>query len=96
MKYIKFFFFQFILISCLFYINFYTDKYISNPFSREDLIGIVLGILQIPFFLLIFKVFTRFNFISKTVRVFLSLLSGLFSALIIGMLLGQVLPDLFH
>ncbi|MCL6571377.1 MAG: hypothetical protein K6T88_06775, partial [Bacillus sp. (in: Bacteria)] len=64
------------------------------PFTKVDLIGIALGILQIPFLFLIFKVFTRFSFVSKAVRVFLLLLSGLSATLIIGIILGQVLPDL--
>ncbi|MFB7142895.1 hypothetical protein ACFCYN_25205, partial [Gottfriedia sp. NPDC056225] len=75
-------------------INFYTDKYLSLPFTKRDLLGVALAILQIPFLILIFKIFSRSSSIGKKVRVFLSLLSGLTSFIIIGIILGQVLPGL--
>lgn len=96
MKYIKFFTYQFILIGCLFYLNIDSDQYLSRPFSKIDIIGLVLCILQIPILILIYKVFSRFSSINRLVRILLLILAFLLSIIFIGMILGEVLPDIFN
>jgi hypothetical protein len=96
MKYLKFFIYQFILIGCLMYINFYADKYLSLPFTKVDLLGVGLGILQIPFLISIFKFRSGFSSISKISKYFLTLLSGLLAIFVVGMMLRQVLPGLLN
>lgn len=88
MKHTKFIIFQFILISCIMSINFYTEKYYNAPFTVDR---IYFGILQVPLVILIFKVYGRFKFRTKRIKILLTMISGISSILIIGMIFGQVL-----
>jgi hypothetical protein len=88
MKYIKFVIIQFILISCIMSINFYIEEYHSTPFTFER---IYFGILQVPFIILIIKLYGRFKFRTQRIKILLTMFSGITSIFIIGIIFGKVI-----
>lgn len=87
MIYGRFCFYQFFLFSILFviYINF--DKYISKPFTRVDLIAICISVpVLIILFIVVSKLYSRFEVISLRNKIFISIPIFIISTLFIGFL----------
>lgn len=67
MNLLKYFGLQFILFSVLILTNFYLDGYISKPFTRTDLIAIVIGVAIL---ILCLSLYTQLKKRLKPIRVF--------------------------
>jgi hypothetical protein len=85
MRHVRFFIYQFLLVTILFGLNIFFDHYISKPFTQVDFIAICIGLpLLMVGFSLIWKVFIRFRSISLSSRIFLFMPTLILSFLVIG------------
>jgi hypothetical protein len=92
MSYLKIFIYQFILFSTAIAINFYSDKYISKPFTHIDLIAICLtALIFIPIAnLIIVKMLKHLDGIRLRNLILLSIPAFILAILFIGLLTGQI------
>lgn len=87
MKHVRFFIYQFILFGTLLVLNVYSDKYISKPFTRVDLIAICISApIAIIIVNLVIKVYLRFNTIRLRNTILLSILAIISAFIFIGLM----------
>ncbi|WP_404328224.1 hypothetical protein [Mesobacillus maritimus] len=85
MSYIRFFVYQFLLLSTVFGFNIFIDGYISKPFTLVDFIAICIGLpLLMIGFSLIWKIFRRFSSTRFGTRLLLLVPTIILSFLFIG------------
>ena len=71
--------------------QFYTDSYISRPFTYVDLIAIIIvGCIVIPAFILYEKITERLKTISLAKNLFLAVLAFFIAIIFTGLITGEM------
>ncbi len=84
---LKFFVYQFMLFITFIVINFYTDKYLSKPFDRIDLLAISISLPLLILIIMLFdRSYKRFNAIQLKNRIVLSIIAFVFAASFLALL----------
>lgn len=74
MRYGKFLSYQYLLVTAILVVNIYADRYISHPFTRVDLLAILISLpLFISLISLISLLYHRFNSIRLRNRILLTI-----------------------
>ncbi|MGM9987203.1 MAG: hypothetical protein ACI35O_08245 [Bacillaceae bacterium] len=86
MNYIKFFFYEFLILTIFLAIHIYLDQFTSKPFTYVDLIAICVELpIWILNFNLLTKLFNHFPMITNRKKIALSIFTFLFAALFLGL-----------
>lgn len=92
MTYLKYFTIHFILFSIIILVGFYSDEYISKPFTYVDLIAIfILVLILIPSVNVYDKFKKRLNPVKLISKIFLSVIAVVLATIFIGFLTGEIL-----
>jgi hypothetical protein len=87
MNYAKFLGYQFILVTGILVVNTYADRYISHPFTRVDLIAILISL---PLFVLLVSLisllYRRFNSIRLRNRILLTIAAFILAVVSIALM----------
>ncbi|OAH63061.1 hypothetical protein AWH49_06865 [Domibacillus aminovorans] len=76
MSHLKFFVYQFVLISALIAVNYYSDEYISKPFGSVDLLAIgIIAFLAIVTISLTNRLYNRLGTIRLRNKILLTILA---------------------
>ncbi|SOC24592.1 hypothetical protein SAMN05880501_11762 [Ureibacillus xyleni] len=88
MQYLKFLFYEMILFSPFFILNFYESIYPNSPFTQGGFLNLTLTLLIYAVLIgLLIKLFLRFNTISFKRKILLSIPNLFLSGLIIGIIM---------
>lgn len=86
--YIKFLFYESIIFISFFILNFYQNKSLGPPFTKTDLIAILISLPTYMFlFILSVKWFARFDTISIKNKILVSILAIIISGFITGFIM---------
>lgn len=90
MNYIKFFVFEFILFALLVIVNYFFDGYLKHPFTKVDLIAIIifLPVLGCLLFMLT-KLFKKFDDITVKNKIILSIPAFIITVFFLGIILSS-------
>ncbi|SMQ80966.1 hypothetical protein SAMN05444673_4063 [Bacillus sp. OV166] len=91
MFYFKFLFYEFILFSLLVIVNHYLDGYLNPPFTKVDLIASIISLsIFVAFFILMGKLYKRFDTISLRNKILLSIPTFIIAGLVTGIIMSHV------
>jgi len=91
---LKYFISQFILFSIIIVIAFFSDKYISKPFTYIDLLAI--GALAISVILIVIvnlnsKLHNSLSHIRKLYKILFSIMAVILATIFIGLVTGEII-----
>lgn len=91
MHYVKFLFFEFILFSLLVIVNHFLNGYLNPPFTKVDLIASIFSLSFFAFFFILMgKLYKRFDTISIRNKILLSIPTFIIAGLVTGIIGSHV------